>query len=94
MTANMTTGEDDKDEANLYIMDDDKSDGEGIFMPTIIVEDEPGILALNPVNQPRNPIRRALEDNDEGSDDDKDDGDDDAIGWEDAIGKTRSNKRF
>ena len=43
MADNMTTGDDDKDDADLYTMDDDKIDGEGGgFMPSVIdEEDEP-----------------------------------------------------
>lgn len=88
MTANMTTGDDDKDEADLYTMDDDKSDGEGVLMPTVIVEDEPGTVVLTPVNETTKPRQKgilALEDvdmDDEGSDDDKDD---EGMGWEDAY---------
>jgi len=88
MTANMTTGDDDKDEADLFTMDDDKSDGEGVLMPTVIVEDEPGTVAMNPVKESMKPRKNGvlpLEDDDEGSDDDKDDDDDDVIGWEDAY---------
>jgi transcription factor IIIB 90 kDa subunit len=88
MTANMTTGDDDKDEADLYTMDDDKSDGEGVLMPTVIVEDEPGTVVLTPVKETTKPRQKgilALEDvdmDDEGSDDDKDD---EGMGWEDAY---------
>ena len=89
MTANMTTGDDDKDEADLYTMDYDKSDGESVLMPTVIVEDEPGTVVLNPVKastKPRKNVILPLEDDEEGSDDDKDDDDDDdVIGWEDAY---------
>jgi len=91
MAENMTTGDDDKDDADLYTMDDDKSDGEGVLMPTVIVEDEPGSVVLIPVNESATKLHRkkvvpALEDvelDDEGSDDDKDD--DDGMGWEDAY---------
>jgi transcription factor IIIB 90 kDa subunit len=88
MTANMTTGDDDKDDADLYTMDDDKSDGEGVLMPTIIVEDEPGTVVSIPVKEPAKPRKKgvlALEHadiDDEGSDDDKDD---DGMGWEDTY---------
>lgn len=90
MAANMTTGDDDKDEADLYTMDDDKSDGEGVLMPTVIVEDEPGTVALTPVNESAKSRKKgilALEDMDmDDSDNDKDDDkDDDGIGWEDAY---------
>ena len=40
MAANMTAGDDDKDDADLYTMDYDKNDGEGVLMPTVIVEDD------------------------------------------------------
>ncbi|KAF8800742.1 cyclin-like protein [Phlegmacium glaucopus] len=88
MAANMTTGDDDKDDADLYTMDDDKSDGESVRMPTIIVEDEPGTVVLSPVKESAKPRKKGvlvLEDmdiDDEGSDDDKDD---DGMGWEDAY---------
>lgn len=88
MAANMTTGDDDKDEEELYIMDDDKSDGEGVRMPTVIVEDEPGTVVSAPVKEPGKSRKKgvlALEDadmDDEGSDDDKDD---DGMGWEEAY---------
>lgn len=88
MAANMTTGDDDKDDADLYTMDDDKSDGEGVRMPTVIVEDEPGTVVSTPVKEPAKSRKRdvlAFEDadvDDEGSDDDKDD---DGMGWEDAY---------
>ena len=88
MVTNMTTGDDDKDDADLYTMDDDKSDGEGVLMPTVIVEEEPGSVVLNPVKESTKPRKKgvlALEDvdmDDEGSDDDKDD---DGMRWEDAY---------
>ena len=78
MAANMTTG------------DDDKNDGESVVMPTVIVEDEPDTVVLAPVKESAKPRKKgvlALEDadmDDEGSDDDKDD-DDVGIGWEDAY---------
>ena len=90
MAANMTTGDDDKDDEDLYTMDDDKNDGEGGLMPTVIVEDEPGTVVLTPMKETEKPRKKgilALEDadiDDEGSDDDKDD-DDDGRGWEDAY---------
>jgi hypothetical protein len=37
------TGDDDKDDADLYTMDD----GEGVLMPTVIVEDEPASSLLD-----------------------------------------------
>ena len=90
MAANMTTGDDDKDDADLYTMDDDKNDGEGVLMPTVIVEDEPGTVAFTPVKESAKAHKKgvlALEDADidEGSDDDKDDDDDDGRGWDDAY---------
>ena len=94
MAANMTTGDDDKDDADLYTMDDDKNDGEGVHMPTVIVEDDPGTVVLSPVKdsgsaKPRKKGVLALEDDadldEEGSDEDKDDDDDDGRGWEDAY---------
>ena len=89
MAANMTTGDDDKDDADLYSMDDDKNDGEGVLMPTVIVEDEPDAVLLTPMKESAKPRKKgilALEDadvDDEDSDDDKDG--DDGIGWEDAY---------
>ncbi|EDR11708.1 uncharacterized protein LACBIDRAFT_324448 [Laccaria bicolor S238N-H82] len=75
-TANMTIGNDDKD---------DKSDGEGMYMPTIIVEEEPGTVAgATPSTAGRKEggrlRRNDMEVEDEASDDEK--GDDD-LGWED-----------
>ena len=83
-TANMTLGNDDKDDEDLYTMDD-KSDGEGMYMPTIIVEEEPGTVAgASPSAAGRKEggrlIRNDLED--EASDDEK--GDDD-LGWDDVY---------
>ena len=92
MVANMTTGDDDKDDADLYTMDDDKNDGESAIMPTVIVEDEPDNVVLTPAKESTKPRKKsvlALVDDadmdDEGSDDDKDDDDDDGRGWEDAY---------
>ena len=92
MAANMTTGDDDKDDADLYTMDDDKNDGEGDLMPTVIVEDEPGTVISTPAKESVKPRKKgvlALVDDadidDEGSDEDKDDDDDDGGGWEDAY---------
>ena len=90
MAANMTTGDDDKDDADLYSMDDDKNDGESVVMPTVIVEDEPDTVVLAPAKESAKPRKKgilALEDadmDDEGSDDDKDD-DEVGMGWEDAY---------
>ncbi|KAF9481486.1 cyclin-like protein [Pholiota conissans] len=86
-SANIST-EDDKDDTGLYTigMEDDKSDGE----VDVIVEEEPGTVALKPAveaSKPRTKGVMALEDMDaegevdEGSDDDKEDD----IGWEDAY---------
>ena len=89
MAANMATGDDDKDDADLYSMDDDKNDGEGVLIPTVIVEDEPDAVLLTPMKESAKPHKKgilALEDadiDDEDSDDDKDD--DVGIGWEDAY---------
>jgi transcription factor IIIB 90 kDa subunit len=100
MAANMTTGDDDKDDADLYTMDDDKDDDgeEGVLtMPTVIVEDEPGTVILTPVKESATAKFRSKKGvlafgeadmDDEGSDDDKDDDDDDdgrGTGWEDAY---------
>ncbi|KAF9542270.1 cyclin-like protein [Agrocybe pediades] len=90
IAATMTTGDDDKDDAELYTMgvDDDKTDG---FTPTVIVEEEPGTVSLKPVDDEATPKKKkkglySLEDLDhmdeDGSDDDKDD---EAVGWEDAY---------
>jgi len=86
VAAHMTTGDDDKDDAELYTigMDDDKTD----YMPTVIVEEEPGSVSLKPVSEVAKPKKTgvfALEDRDmdeDGSDDDKDE---DVGGWEDAY---------
>lgn len=83
MAASMTTGDDDKDDADLYAMDDDKSDGEGVLMPTVIVEDEPGTVVSTPAKESTKKGALVSEDayiDDEGSDDDKED---DGVGWED-----------
>ena len=95
MAANMTTGDDDKDDADLYTMDDDKDDDDGEGgggMPTVIVEDEPGTVNLTPLVKTAKTRKKgvlALEEaevDDEGiSDDDDEDGDDDGRGWEDAY---------
>lgn len=85
IAANMTTGDDDKDEADLYTMDDDKSDGEGM---AVIVEEEAGTVALKPASETRQPRKgiMALQDMDgereadDGTDDEKDDD-----VWEDAY---------
>ncbi|KJA27538.1 hypothetical protein HYPSUDRAFT_944631 [Hypholoma sublateritium FD-334 SS-4] len=88
IAANMTTGDDDKDEAELYTMDDDKSDGEAML--SVIVEEEAGTVALKPATEPAKPRKNgilALHDIDgegevdEGSDDDKDED----VTWEDAY---------
>ena len=51
VAANMTTGDDDKDDADLYTIDDDKNDVEGdLTMPTVMLEDEPGTLILTPAS--------------------------------------------
>ncbi|KAF8954879.1 Brf1-like TBP-binding domain-containing protein [Flammula alnicola] len=82
-----------ENDADLYTMDDDKSDGEGVLgMPTVIVEEEPGTVALKPASEPTKSRKKgvlALQDMDmdadgeadEGSDEDKDED----IGWEDAY---------
>lgn len=68
-------------------MDDDKSDGEG---PTLIVEEEPTMTVLEPVEKVNGTSKKkkgllALQDDGEyGSDDDKDD-DDDVGGWDDVY---------
>ena len=83
-TANMTLGNDDKDDEDLYTMDD-KSDGEGMYMPTIIVEEEPGTVAGAPPSAAGRKeggrlLRNDMED--EASDDEK--GDED-LGWDDVY---------
>ena len=50
VAANMTTGDDDKDDADLYTIYDDKNDVEGDPMPTVMFEDEPGTLILTPAS--------------------------------------------
>ncbi len=88
VAANMTTGDDDKDEAELYTMDDDKSDGEAML--SVIVEEEAGTVALKPASEPAKPRKNGIlalhdmdgeGDVDEGSDDDKDED----VAWEDAY---------
>ena len=67
MAANMTTGDDDKDDADLYTMDDDKNDGDGVAMLTVIAEDEPGTVVSTSVMESATPRKRsvlALEDGD------------------------------
>ncbi|KAJ3499399.1 hypothetical protein NLJ89_g10106 [Agrocybe chaxingu] len=88
--ANMTTGDDEKDDAELFTMDDDKSDGEGMLNPTVIVEEEPGSVASwKPPSEPEKTKKKmgmmALEDMDMDEDASDDDKDDDALGWEDAY---------
>ncbi|KAF8151380.1 hypothetical protein B0H34DRAFT_664907, partial [Crassisporium funariophilum] len=90
MTANMTTGDDEKDDADLYTigMDDDKSDGEGALMQTVIVEDEPGTVAFKPPKEPSKTRKKgmlALEDMDREEEDSDEDKDDDGMGWEDVY---------
>ena len=81
----MTTGDDEKDEAELYTMDDEDGNGER----RVIVE-ETGSVSLTPASEVGKSQRKkgmlALQDmnvdaEEEGSDDDKDDD----IGWEDAY---------
>ena len=85
IAATMTTGDDEKDEAELYTMDDEDGEGE----PRVIVEEETGSV-LKPASVAEKPQRKkgmlALQDmnvdaEEEGSDDDKDDD----IGWEDVY---------
>ena len=85
IAAAMTTGDDEKDEAELYTMDDEDGDGRR----RVIVE-ETGSVSLKPASEAGQPQRKkgmlALQDmnvdaEEEGSDDDKDDD----IGWEDAY---------
>ncbi|PPQ97695.1 hypothetical protein CVT26_001878 [Gymnopilus dilepis] len=84
IAAKMTTGDDDKDEAELYTFDDDKTDQDG---PTVIVEEEPGTVSLKPVEEPIKPRKKDIlsrgdvDMDEEESDEDKDDG----IDWEDAY---------
>lgn len=82
----MTLGNDEKDDEDLYTMDD-KSDGEGMSMPMVIVEEEPGTVSMTPAKEPtlrnKNLLRTHTDlDLEEGSDDDKADDD---IGWDDAY---------
>ena len=85
IAAAMTTGDDEKDEAELYTMDDEDGNDER----RVIVE-ETGSVSLKPVSEAGQSQRKkgmlALQDmnvdvEEEGSDDDKDDD----IGWEDAY---------
>ncbi|KAF8889414.1 cyclin-like protein [Gymnopilus junonius] len=84
IAATMTTGDEDKDDAELYTFDDDKTDGDG---PTIIVEEEAGTVSLKPIEEPMKPRKKSILAQAEGdmeeeeSDEDKDDG----IDWEDAY---------
>ncbi|KAF9524769.1 hypothetical protein CPB83DRAFT_860671 [Crepidotus variabilis] len=91
VATNMTNGDDDKDDADLLVMDDDKSDGEGLNMPTIIVEEEPGAVVVHSIPAEHEisgkAKKRVLEMDDEmgiygeGSDEEKEDD----VGWEDAY---------
>ena len=83
--------DDNKDDDALITMDDDKSDGEGFSMGTIIVEEEPGAVVPKPLSdsEGRGTKKKgvlALEEEmniyEEGSDEEKDDH---AFGWEDAY---------
>ncbi|KIM36403.1 hypothetical protein M413DRAFT_449126 [Hebeloma cylindrosporum] len=87
IAAGMTTGDDEKDEAELYTMDDE--DG-GDVGRRVIVEEETGSVSLKPASEGGKSQRKkgmlALQDmsvdvEEEGSDDDKDDD----VGWEDAY---------
>ncbi|PPQ64030.1 hypothetical protein CVT24_008843 [Panaeolus cyanescens] len=85
--SNVSFPGDDKDDTDLFTMDDDKSDGEG---PTLIVEEESAMTVLKPAADEAAPPKRkkgllALqEDGEYGSDDDKDD-DEDVGGWDDVY---------
>ena len=68
---------------------DDKSDGEDLSMPTVIVEEEPGAVIVKPLseeldgrNRARDNLASADDIYEEGSDDDKDG---DLLGWEEAY---------
>ncbi|TFK19857.1 cyclin-like protein [Coprinopsis marcescibilis] len=74
----MTTGNDEKDDEDLYTMDvNDKDDGE----PTLIIEEGPGTVAPIPGKMPQD---MDAEGDEEGTEDEKDD-EDVGGGWEDAY---------
>jgi len=83
-----TAIDDDKDEADLFTMDDDKSDGEGVINPAMIVEEEPGTVVsrapTESTTRRKNPSLppEDVDIDDEGSEEEKDD---DLLGWEDAY---------
>lgn len=87
----MTTGNEDKDDADLYTMPEDdyeKTDepGGGIGrMHTVIVEEEPGTVALKPAVESGKGKKKGVEAlmdlDEEASDDEKEDD----LDWEDAY---------
>lgn len=87
---NVAEGEDKGDDATLLVMDDDKSDGEGLIC-TIIVEEEPGTVVSKPLSDSEergtkkkdvSALEEVMNIYEEGSDEEKDDN---AFGWEDAY---------
>ena len=80
--ANTILRDEDKD-ADLFVMDDDKSDGEGLSLPTVVVE-EAGSVAVGLLTEGRQTKPRNLVDDvdiyDEASDEEKDD---EVVGWDD-----------
>ncbi len=71
-------------DADLFVMDDDKSDGEDLSLPTVVVEEETGSVAARPLIEVRQTKPRNLADDvdiyDEASDEEKDD---EMVGWDD-----------
>jgi transcription factor IIIB 90 kDa subunit len=89
----MTTGDEDKDDADLYPIGMDDEDGM-TTIPTVIVEEEPGTVALKPAAEPKSRKKGMLAmdgldvdaegDLYDGSDDDKEE-EDVGGGWDDAY---------
>lgn len=81
-TIHTILGDEDKD-ADLFVMDDDKSDGEGLGLPTVVVE-EAGSVAVELLTEARQIKPRNLANDvdiyDEASDEEKDD---EVVGWDD-----------
>ena len=83
---------DDEDKANedMFLINDDKSDGGDFSMPTLIVEEEPGAVIIEQSSEVNGRNRISDSDNlaltediyEEGSDDEKDG---DIFGWEEAY---------
>lgn len=84
---NMVIGGEDKGDEDMFIMDAEKSDGEDLRMPTMIVEEEPGTVMVKPLSElnDRNEVENlALAEDmyDDGSDEDKEG---DFTQWEEAY---------